>query len=83
MTTSWQRCASGVWSVEMQMSAGTRCAPSGLTDDFRIEHDGTVDGAGGTGDGGGGGVGVGPQGSVSRALVVVLGVVWLLHGLVS
>lgn len=80
MTTSWQRCASGVWSVEMQVAAGTRCAPSGFTEDFRIEQDGTVNGEGGTGDGGGGGVGNGPQRSVSRTLVVGLGVLWLCLG---
>lgn len=83
MTTSWQRCASGVWSVEMQMAAGTRCAPSGFTEDFRTEHDGTVNGGGGTGDGGGGGVGIGPCRSVSRALVVALSVVWLFQGFLS
>ena len=80
MTTTWQRCASGVWSVEMQMSAGTRCSPSGFTEDFRIEHDGTVNGEGGTGDGGGGGgAGNGPRRSVSRALVIVLGAFWVHH----
>jgi hypothetical protein len=83
MTTSWQRCASGVWSVEMQMAAGTRCAPSGFTEDFRTEHDGTVNGEGGTGDGGGRGVGIGPRRSVSRALVVALSVVWLFQGFLS
>jgi hypothetical protein len=83
MTTSWQRCASGVWSVEMQMAAGTRCAPSGFTKDFRTEHDGSVNGEGGTGDGGGGGVGIGPRRSVSRALVVALSVSWLFQGFLS
>ncbi|KAK0392579.1 hypothetical protein NLU13_2074 [Sarocladium strictum] len=83
MTTTWQRCASGVWSVEMQMASGTRCVPSGFTDDFRIEHDGTVNGEGGTGDGGGGGVGNGPRRSVSRVLVMALGVIWGLQVVLS
>ncbi len=35
--TSWQRCASGRWSVVMQCAAGTQCTPSGLTYDFRVQ----------------------------------------------
>jgi hypothetical protein len=49
MTTSWQRCASGVWSLEMAMAQGTRCSPAGFTDDFHIEHDGSSNGNGGNG----------------------------------
>jgi hypothetical protein len=38
MTTSWQRCAAGQWSVVMQCSLGTMCTPAGLTNDFHIEY---------------------------------------------
>jgi hypothetical protein len=51
MTTSWQRCASGKWSVIMQMSAGTICTPSGFTTDFRIQ---ASDNRGGTSSASGG-----------------------------
>ena len=37
MTDSWQRCASGQWSVVMQCAAGTHCAPAGLTYDFAVQ----------------------------------------------
>ncbi|KAK3390770.1 hypothetical protein B0H63DRAFT_466444 [Podospora didyma] len=55
MGTSWQRCAAGQWSVEMKCAAGTRCAPSGFTYDFRVE-DSRSNGANGvvTSAGGGG-----------------------------
>jgi hypothetical protein len=82
MTTTWQRCASGIWSVEMRMAAGTRCVPAGFTDKFRVEHDGTVNGESRTG-GGGGGVGNGPRRSVSSAVVIALGVMWLFPGVLS
>lgn len=60
----------------MDCAAGTRCVPSGLTDDFRIEHDGSVNGDGGTGDGGGAGFSVGPRGSLSLSAVVAVGGLW-------
>lgn len=47
MTNSFQRCASGQWSAVMNCAAGTICTPSGLTVEFRVQHDGTVDGSGG------------------------------------
>ena len=40
MEHSWQRCGGGIWSKEMPLSDGTKCTPSGLTDDVEIEHDG-------------------------------------------
>lgn len=52
MTNSFQRCASGQWSVIMNCAAGTICSPAGLTIEFRIQHDGTVDGSGGRNTGG-------------------------------
>ncbi|KAK3379198.1 hypothetical protein B0T24DRAFT_610963 [Lasiosphaeria ovina] len=36
MTSSWQRCAAGRWSVVMQCADGTHCTPAGLTYDFRV-----------------------------------------------
>ncbi|PTB54148.1 hypothetical protein M431DRAFT_88126 [Trichoderma harzianum CBS 226.95] len=39
MTTSWQRCASGMWSAVIPCAAGTICQPFGLTDFITIEHD--------------------------------------------
>jgi hypothetical protein len=36
MTNSWQRCASGQWSVVMNCAAGTICQPAGLTYDFHV-----------------------------------------------
>ncbi|KAL6694899.1 hypothetical protein J3F84DRAFT_375476 [Trichoderma pleuroticola] len=39
MTTSWQRCASGMWSAVIPCAAGTVCQPFGLTDFITIEHD--------------------------------------------
>ncbi|KAG6005404.1 hypothetical protein E4U21_000184 [Claviceps maximensis] len=46
MTNSFQRCASGQWSVVMNCAAGTACSPVGLSVEFRIQHDGSVDGSG-------------------------------------
>lgn len=48
MTSSWQRCAAGRWSVTMPCAKGTTCYPAGLTHDFRIQHDGSVNGGGGS-----------------------------------
>lgn len=47
MTNSWQRCAAGRWSVTMACAKGTTCYPAGLTHDFKIQHDGSVNGNGG------------------------------------
>ncbi|KAF7545143.1 hypothetical protein G7Z17_g9405 [Cylindrodendrum hubeiense] len=44
MTSSWQRCASGEWSKEIQCAEGTRCTPSGYTDNLTVEYDGSVNG---------------------------------------
>lgn len=38
MGSSWQRCADGIWSVEMPSSDGTICSPSGLHYDIEILH---------------------------------------------
>lgn len=38
MSTSWQRCASGHWSVVMYTAYGTACTPMGESYDFVIEH---------------------------------------------
>ncbi|KAL7925106.1 hypothetical protein ACQKWADRAFT_285063 [Trichoderma austrokoningii] len=43
MTTSFQRCASGRWSVMIPCAAGTICQPFGLTDFITIEHVPTAD----------------------------------------
>ncbi|KAM3478409.1 hypothetical protein MY5147_002188 [Beauveria neobassiana] len=42
MTSSWQRCAAGRWSVVMQCARGTTCRPAGLAREMRIQHDGSV-----------------------------------------
>ncbi|PNY25396.1 Uncharacterized protein TCAP_04667 [Tolypocladium capitatum] len=76
MTSSWQRCASGRWSVITACAAGTRCTPSGLTNDFRVEHDGSVNGGGG--GSGGGGLSLGPKGPGGPPL---LGIMTLFVGL--
>ncbi|EHK17484.1 uncharacterized protein TRIVIDRAFT_43445 [Trichoderma virens Gv29-8] len=39
MTTSWQRCASGMWSAAVPCATGTICQPFGLTDFITIEHE--------------------------------------------
>jgi hypothetical protein len=46
MTTSWQRCAAGKWSVVMQCAAGTACVPAGLTYDFKVQFAGQGQGTG-------------------------------------
>ena len=70
MTHTWQRCASGRWSVIMDCAAGTICTPAGLTNDFRVEHDGSVNG-GTTTSGGNPGPGT-SSGSMNRAMSLVL-----------
>ncbi|KAK5990801.1 hypothetical protein PT974_09074 [Cladobotryum mycophilum] len=35
---SWQRCASGQWSVVVRCSNGTICQPLGLTDNLSIRY---------------------------------------------
>ncbi|KAM3513850.1 hypothetical protein MY11210_002478 [Beauveria gryllotalpidicola] len=47
MTSSWQRCAAGRWSVVMQCARGTTCHPAGLAREMRIQHDGSVTSNGG------------------------------------
>ncbi|KAM5355964.1 hypothetical protein ACJ41O_002610 [Fusarium nematophilum] len=89
MTGSFQRCAAGQWSVEMAMADGTRCEPAGYTDDynFRIEHDGSVNGQGNGdedgNDGGNRGSSATPTGSVSGMSVIgVLGLWVMILGFV-
>ena len=48
MTSSWQRCAAGRWSVVMQCAAGTVCVPAGLTSDFKVQFGGQGTGASST-----------------------------------
>ncbi|KAL7945962.1 hypothetical protein V8C42DRAFT_322085 [Trichoderma barbatum] len=43
MTTSWQRCASGMWTAAVPCATGTICQPFGLTDFITIEHEPSVD----------------------------------------
>ncbi|KAL6904415.1 hypothetical protein GGI43DRAFT_319558 [Trichoderma evansii] len=38
MTTSYQRCASGMWSIAFPCAVGTICQPFGLTDYITIEY---------------------------------------------
>lgn len=45
--SSWQRCASGRWSVVMQCAAGTICVPQGQTYDFKVQS--TLTGSGSSG----------------------------------
>ncbi|KAM3498717.1 hypothetical protein MY10362_007981 [Beauveria mimosiformis] len=47
MTSSWQRCAAGRWSVVMQCARGTTCRPAGLAREMSIQHDGSVSSNGG------------------------------------
>ncbi|OAA35368.1 hypothetical protein BBO_08789 [Beauveria brongniartii RCEF 3172] len=47
MTSSWQRCAAGRWSVVMQCARGTACHPAGLAREMRIQHDGSASSNGG------------------------------------
>lgn len=86
MTNSFQRCASGHWSVEMAMSEGTKCTPAGYTDDynFQIERDG--DGQDDDNDNGGqssstsDGQSVGPKSSVSKTMAVAVLGLWATVG---
>ncbi|KAJ4312226.1 hypothetical protein N0V84_010034 [Fusarium piperis] len=86
MTNSFQRCASGHWSVEMAMSEGTKCTPAGYTDDynFQIERDGDGQGDddndGKSSSAGAGGQSVGPKRSVDRTTVVIVLGFWAAVG---
>ncbi|KAH7171079.1 hypothetical protein EDB81DRAFT_777586 [Dactylonectria macrodidyma] len=72
MTDSWQRCASGEWSEEIQCAEGTRCTPSGHTDNFTIEHDGSASETGTSSSS------VGPWASINgRAALAIYGL-WAL-----
>lgn len=42
MTSSFQRCASGSWSIAFPCAAGTICQPFGLTDHITIEYESTA-----------------------------------------
>lgn len=81
MTNSFQRCASGQWSVVMDCALGTICEPSGVTMEFRIEHDGSVNGEGGGSGGGTGGFSRSPRGSISVGAALCALIVWLCWGL--
>ena len=72
MTSSWQRCASGRWSVVMQCAAGTICTPAGLTNDFKVQASSPT-----TTSSGGASVGSGRAAEL-RLLWVVSGVYWCL-----
>lgn len=69
MTHTWQRCASNRWSVIMDCAAGTICTPAGLTNDFRVQHDGSANGGTAT-SGGNPGPGT-SSGSMNRAMSFV------------
>ncbi|KFA78169.1 hypothetical protein S40288_01394 [Stachybotrys chartarum IBT 40288] len=69
------RCASGQWSVVMDSAQGTFCTPSGFTDDFRIEHDGSVNGDG-TSSGGAKSRGSGIVSIVGCCLLSAMVVLW-------
>ncbi|KAI6348593.1 hypothetical protein MCOR25_010780 [Pyricularia grisea] len=89
MTTSWQRCAAGRWSVVVDTADGTTCHPDGLTWDFAVQDrrgQGGGDGGGratssafpGTGWGfkggiGGGGGGGGGKYSLGEWSLVIFG----------
>ena len=78
MPDSWQRCASGRWSVVMDLAEGTVCTPQGLVDDVTIEHDGSVNGNGGGNSGGGDRW----RGSMATCLGLTVGVAWVQwHGI--
>lgn len=80
MTRSWQRCAAGRWSEVVNCAKGTVCAPAGLTNDFRVQHDGSVDGSGRAGgSGGSGGLSTGPRGSTSVPLLGVVVLLWAFY----
>ncbi|UNI21131.1 hypothetical protein JDV02_007147 [Purpureocillium takamizusanense] len=79
MTSSWQRCAAGRWSEVVNCAKGTVCAPAGLTDDFHVQHDGSVDGGGGRKTGGSGGQSKGPKGSTSLPLLGVVLLLWAFY----
>ncbi|RSL48216.1 hypothetical protein CEP54_013041 [Fusarium duplospermum] len=85
MTNSFQRCASGHWSVEMAMSEGTKCTPAGYTDDynFQIERDGDNDDDDdndGQSSSTSEGQSVGPKTSVSRTMAVAVLGLWAAVG---
>ncbi|KAH7163191.1 hypothetical protein B0J13DRAFT_601738 [Dactylonectria estremocensis] len=70
MTDSWQRCASGEWSKEIQCAEGTRCTPLGLTDNFTVEHDANATETGTSGSS------VGPQTLMDGRVVLAISGLW-------
>lgn len=62
----------------MDCAEGTICTPSGLTDDFHVEHDGSVNG--GSSGGGGGGSSRGPRDYVSVYLLAIVVALWASWG---
>ena len=77
MPDTWQRCASGVWSVEMDLAEGTKCTPEGLTEEFSIEHDGTVNGGNGGGNDGGDSFSGGPRGAAAAYVALTITIAWV------
>lgn len=71
MTSSWQRCASGQWSEEIQCAAGTRCTPSGKADTFAVEYDENDNGNGTSGSS------TGTRSSKSKAVVLSIFGLWV------
>ncbi|KAK0636619.1 hypothetical protein B0T17DRAFT_613328 [Bombardia bombarda] len=57
-TSSWQRCASGLWSAVVPCAQGTQCLPAGLTYDMKVAYSN----GGGAGGGAPGGYGAGAGG---------------------
>ncbi|KFH41927.1 hypothetical protein ACRE_073710 [Hapsidospora chrysogenum ATCC 11550] len=75
MPDTWQRCASGRWSVVMDLAEGTICTPQGLVDDITVEHDGSVNGGDGGSSGGGDDFSMGSRRSIVAYTVLAIGVV--------
>lgn len=71
MTSSWQRCASGQWSEEIQCAAGTRCTPSGKADTFAVEYDENGNGNGTSGSS------TGTRSSKSKTVVLSIFGLWV------
>ncbi|CAM1506793.1 Fc.00g064340.m01.CDS01 [Cosmosporella sp. VM-42] len=79
MTNSFQRCASGQWSAEMNCAEGTVCSPSGKTDVFKVDY---KDGQNGNQAPSDGGSSLGIKGSLNRRVVEVVVGLWVVLGLV-
>ncbi|KAK7420464.1 hypothetical protein QQZ08_010380 [Neonectria magnoliae] len=82
MTNSWQRCAGGLWSEEIQCAEGTTCTPSGHTTEFRVEYEGNGDGDG-NGTSGSNGSSIGPKGTLSKATALATLGLWTVLAVVG